>query len=102
MRVLHTRHWKHGDNGEYFYFSAIALDKMLGRTDWNGETFDIIQAVSQDWRGEVQVWRFGMPNGRRVSGNQPGQWQAGDIIALQEHEYPKEGRFTLIYIDHYL
>ena len=42
--VLHTNHWMDGDTGEYFYFSATDFSEMLGRSNWDGETFDVIQA----------------------------------------------------------
>ena len=87
MDVLHTNHWMDGDTGEYFYFSATDFGEMLGRSNWDGETFDVIQAGSQNWSGKVKVWEKSMwnggPNGRRASGSQPGQWKPSDTIELQ-------------------
>jgi len=86
--VLHTKHWTDGNTGEYFYFSATDFDEMLGRSDWDGETFNVVQEGSQEWSGKVKVWKKSLlnkgPNGRRASGSKPGQWRRGDTIALQE------------------
>ena len=86
--VLHTNHWKDGNTGKYFYFSATDLDEMLGRSNWDGETFNVVQAGSQEWSGTVKVWKQSFrnkgPNGRRVSGSKPGQWRTSDTIKLQE------------------
>ena len=100
MDVLHTNHWMDGDTGEYFYFSATDFGEMLGRSNWDGETFDVIQAGSQNWSGKVKVWEKSMwnggPNGRRASGSQPGQWKPSDTIELQACHVA--GRFLFIYI----
>ena len=99
MDVSHTSHWRNGNTGEHFYFTATSLDKMLGRKNWNGTKLDVIQSGSQDWMGTVTVWKKNLwnkgSNGRRAFNNKPGQWRAGDTIALQE--YPKEGKCTFSY-----
>ena len=105
--VLHTNHWMDGDTGEYFYFSATDFGEMLGRSNWDGETFDVIQSGSQNWSGKVKVWEKSMwnggPNGRRASGSQPGQWKPSDTIELQACHVAGSVLFiyihTLTYID---
>ena len=97
--VLHTKHWTDGNTGEYIYFSATDFDAMLGRSDWDGETFNVVQEGSQEWSGKVKVWKKSLlnkgPNGRRASGSKPGQWRRGDTIALQECRVA--GKLTSIY-----
>ena len=72
---------------------------MLGRSDWDGETFNVVQEGSQEWSGKVKVWKKSLlnkgPNGRRASGSKPGQWRRGDTIALQECRVA--GKLTSIY-----
>ena len=84
--ILHTKHWRDGDNGAYFYFSEEDFNEMVGNEDWDNETFDVIQEGSQSWTGRVIVWKGKFWNsgahGRRDSGSSSGQWAAGDTIEL--------------------
>ena len=62
------------------------MNKMVGHTNWNNEKFEITQQGSQDWTGEVVVWKTsteGAPHGRRVTGSAPAQWATGDMIKLR-------------------
>ena len=78
-----------GAAGEYFHFRSAELDQMLGREDWNGETFTIK-------RGEafiaVTVWRSpnggsaGDAHGRKTPRNaaQQGDWKRFDRLLFGE------------------
>ena len=88
VEVLHTRHWKEGENGKYFYFSEDKFSEMVGSEDWSGKTFDVIQIGSQDWKGKVRVWkRDSGAHGRRDEGVAVGQWATGDKIKLSGYSH---------------
>ena len=81
--ILHTKHWRDGDNGAYFYFSEEDFNEMVGNEDWDNETFDVIQEGSQSWTGWVKVWKHTQgAHGRRLRGRSSGQWAKGDTIKL--------------------
>jgi len=87
--ILHTKHWRDGDNGRYFYFDEKDFNNMVNRTypnnDWNGRKFKIIQKGSHSWSGTVIVWKGNSKSGahgRRNSKSRPGQWASGDSIKL--------------------
>ena len=95
--MLHTNHWKDGDTGRYFYFSNVEFDEMVGNSNWDGKTFDIIQEGSQNWIGKIKVWKADWankgPQGRREHGSDSGQWKTGDAIKLQECHVSGGGTF---------
>ena len=101
MHILHTKHWRDGDNGAYFYFPEEDFNEMVGNNDWNSKKFDVIQEGSQSWTGRVIVWK-GTPSnsgahGRRDNGSKAGQWVAGDTIELKS--CVKEGKLSQVYIN---
>ena len=87
IRVVHTKHWTQGDNGQYFYFFESELEEMVGDQNWNGMTFEVIQEGSQNWTGKVIVWKaadHSAAHGRRNDGTSArGQWATGDTIKLK-------------------
>jgi len=84
--ILHTHHWKKGDNGQYFYFNEREFNKMVGNEDWNGKTFLMVQEGSHSWSGRVVVWKGNSrsgAHGRRYNNRgETGQWESGDVIKL--------------------
>lgn len=82
--VLHTKHNDKGDTGEFFYFSDVYFDKMVGHSRWNSRKFEVFQQGSQNWTGYVKVWNnnYGI-HGRRDSGSNQKQWKRGDTIQLK-------------------
>ena len=86
--MWHTAHVKHGNNGKYFYFDEKTFDYMVGHTDWNVKTFDIIQRGSRTWSGSVKVWRSSSDsdaNGRRnpYEDAAENQWSPEDTLVMQ-------------------
>ena len=90
VNVLNTNHPRDGDNGKYFYFDKSEFTKMIGTTDWNSKTFEVVQLGSKFWTGKVKVWdgttgEFAPSgsSGRRHSDAVDGNWAAGDTIQLK-------------------
>ena len=81
--MLHTKHWEHGDNGKYFYFSEDKFSEMVGSKDWSGKKLDVIQTGSQDWKGKIKVFKHDSgAHGRRNEDDAVGQWATGDKVEL--------------------
>ena len=90
VRVNVTKH-PYGTS-KYFYFDENDFTKMVGETDWNAKTFEVIQRGSKNWIGNIKVWdsshNFGA-NGRRDTGAdgystaKMGDWVDGDTIQLK-------------------
>ena len=65
---------------------------MVGETDWNAKTLEVIQRGSKSWIGNIKVWdgshNYGA-NGRRDTGDDSyttakvGDWVDGDTIQLK-------------------
>ena len=99
VKVLHTKHWKDGENGKYFYFDEKEFTKMVGYENWQNwhkETFEVIQYGSIYWHGLVRVWKTNPAgdtgaHGRREIGSDPGQWNPNDTIRLKSCEAPGIG-----------
>ena len=61
---------------------------MVGNTDWNIKTYEVIQRGSKMWTGKVKVWdgstgEYKVVSGRRAAGEVAGNWAPGDTIQLQ-------------------
>ena len=87
VSVLHTYHPRDGDNGKYFIFDKNDFTKMVGETDWNNKTYEVIQRGSTSWTGTIRVWDgstgiYGLA-GRRDAGPAAGHWARGDTIQLK-------------------
>ena len=87
VSVLHTNHPRDGDNGKYLIFAANDFTKMIGETDWNTKTYEVIQRGSKSWTGMIKVWdgstgQYGLA-GRRNVGAAAGNWAQGDTIQLK-------------------
>ena len=88
VNVLHTKHPDMGDRGQYFFFDENDFTKMVGETDWNAKTFEVIQGGSKSWIGNITVWdsshSYGA-NGRRLGYTTAkiGDWVDGDTIQLK-------------------
>ena len=86
LEVWHTKHWRYGESGAYFYFSEKELSQQIGAL-WGGTggtQFEVIQEGSNSWMGQVIVWKHWKgAHGRRVSGASSGQWKAGDTIKFK-------------------
>ena len=67
-----------------FYFNENEFNKMVGHSDWGGNTFEVVQQGSKSWTGKVVVWN-GVNNvhGRRNSNAGNGDWAQGDTIKLK-------------------
>ena len=90
VSVLHTKHPKHGDRGEYFFFDENDFTKMVGEKDWNVKKYEVIQRGSRSWTGTIKVWAGSNgAHGRRDTGEKgnknaaAGEWAEGDTIQLK-------------------
>ena len=85
--MLHTKHWRVGNMGKYFYFDKLELSKLIGNDNWNGKSFDIVQKGSRNWTGTIMVWKKSdRPSesfGRRRLGSDYAQWAEGDKFKLK-------------------
>ena len=84
--MLNTKHWRDGDNGQYFYFSQQALSEILG-PGWDRQKFKVFVRGSY-WSGVDQVIVFKDnihgAHGRLSKGYAPNQWKTGDTISFNE------------------
>ena len=85
--MIHTNHPRDGDNGKYFFFDATDFTKMVGETDWDDKTYEVIKRGCNSWTGMIRVWdgstgKYGLA-GRRDAGQAAGQWAQGDTILLK-------------------
>ena len=84
--MWHTTHVKKGNNGQYFHFDEKTFDYMVGHTDWNRKTFDIIQRGSRIWSGSVKVWRATSDydaHGRRNQDDAENRWSPEDTLVMK-------------------
>ena len=61
---------------------------MVGNTDWNIKTYEVIQRGSKMWTGKVKVWdgstgELKTVHGRRHADAVAGNWAPGDTIQLK-------------------
>ena len=86
IKVLSANH-SSGKTGQYFNFNTKDIDKMLGRTDWNNQTF-LIQDNKRPGVGAVILWRsangaaVGDGHGRFANGAAPNQWAVNDLVSI--------------------
>ena len=85
--MIHTYHPRDGDNGKYFIFDATDFTKMVGETEWDDKTYEVIKRGSNSWTGMIRVWdgstgQYGIA-GRRDANPAAGHWAQGDTIQLK-------------------
>ena len=85
VRVNVTKHPL--GKSKYFYFDENDITKMVGETDWNGKTFEVIQRGSKSWIGNITVWdsshNYGANGRRDWAIAKIGDWVDGDTIQLK-------------------
>ena len=93
VNVLHTKHPRYGDRGQYFFFDENDFTKMVGEKEWSHKHYEVIQRGSRGWTGTIEVWggsnQIGA-HGRRDTGKTgiaaspaEGKWAQGDTIQLK-------------------
>ena len=85
--------------GKYFYFNEEDMNELVGNSNWDGKTFDVIQSRRIEgtiWTGRVIVWKADRSTcftqacflkkharGRKESGATNGNWRPKDKIELK-------------------
>ena len=85
--------------GKYFIFHEEDMNEMVGNSNWDGKTFDVIQSrriEGRIWTGRVIVWKADRSTcftqacflkkharGRKESGATNGNWRPKDKIELK-------------------
>ena len=86
VKILSANH-SSGAPGQYFNFNNSDVDKVLGRTNWNDQTF-LVQDNKRRGVRAVKLWRkvnggaVGDGHGRFVNNPSPNQWAVGDVFTI--------------------
>ena len=74
---------------------------MIGRSNWNTETFEVVQQGSKTWTGYVIVWNGANGvHGRKdpIGNSAASDWEQGDTIQLKTCFDEGIPRFILVKI----
>jgi hypothetical protein len=78
-------------DGRYFDFDAAALDRLLGRTDWDKHVYLVSKSAEKGFRRAVlrrtKEPKFGGARGRLLPTGKPGDWKDGESFYVVPKDY---------------